>query len=449
MVLIFAVFFFFLHPKIYRASKNSPTLHLNPTDRFSAADNMASAVSGQNAAVRHFVFLVHGWKGTHREMLYLETALVREARARRCDNKVIIRTAKCNDDMTQDGVAAGGRRLAEEIIAAVQGSGTSTVSLVGNSLGGLYCRYAVAELHRRMNDEDLGLGDLYFNLFASISSPHLGSYRHSYISLPKSVESAIGKYAVGGQTGIDLFRLNANDDSNQERMPGAAKVLDSNDIVYAMGTESNFLIPLGKFRERVAYAGAYMTDLMVSTETAAFLHKNSYVEHVVRRRERDGALDGKNFFIAEVKTAMRPFGTNVPRIAEERKVGSEEQVRSKIHRMSYSLDSLGWRKVFVDTRSVLPATIRLLPRWLRRDSGALSLKNGQSLTSCDLIPLVTGIEGGRINIIPLGHTTMIANSKNAAVTWLNKAGQPVVDCMAKELIEDILLWDFDSPPAGK
>jgi hypothetical protein len=41
---------------------------------------------------------------------------------------------------------------------------------------------------------------------------------------------------------------------------------------------------------------------------------------------------------------------------------------------------------------------------------------------------------------PLGHNMMVAFSRNRLSTYMNKAGRPVVDSLAKELVDDIFDW---------
>jgi hypothetical protein len=47
---------------------------------------------------------------------------------------------------------------------------------------------------------------------------------------------------------------------------------------------------------------------------------------------------------------------------------------------------------------------------------------------------------------PLGHNMMVAFSRNRLSTYMNKAGRPVVDSLAKQLVQDIFDW---KPPAKR
>ena len=76
--------------------------------------------------------------------------------------QIIVHSVKCNVGKTHDGIRNGGTRLANEIIGFIRkdvqkrvddddGDKSDvyhdvTYSIVGNSLGGLYARYAVSQL---------------------------------------------------------------------------------------------------------------------------------------------------------------------------------------------------------------------------------------------------------------------------------------------------------------
>ena len=65
------------------------------------------------------------------------------------DERIVVHNVICNEGKTQDGVAMGGERLVKEMLSVIRsGAGTAvvTVSIVGNSLGGVYARYAIARL---------------------------------------------------------------------------------------------------------------------------------------------------------------------------------------------------------------------------------------------------------------------------------------------------------------
>jgi hypothetical protein len=42
---------------------------------------------------------------------------------------------------------------------------------------------------------------------------------------------------------------------------------------------------------------------------------------------------------------------------------------------------------------------------------------------------------------PVGHNMMVAFSRSRWSTYMNKGGRPVVDSLAKELVQDIFTWN--------
>eukprot|EP00978_Attheya_sp_CCMP212_P049385 scaffold658838_cov55-Attheya_sp.AAC.1 len=74
----------------------------------------------------HYIFLVHGWLGNDSEMSYLHealqaamqtTELVDQSSAVPC---VVIHRNMCNNGQTTDGIAAGGDRVAKEVMQIIQ-----------------------------------------------------------------------------------------------------------------------------------------------------------------------------------------------------------------------------------------------------------------------------------------------------------------------------------------
>lgn len=123
---------------------------------------------------------------------------------------IIVHNAVCNEGKTTDGVALGGERLVKEMMSVIRNematrtsSNTVTVSVVGNSLGGIYSRYAIAKLAQA--DEDEMPYKLHFNIFCTTATPHLGISQHTYLPLPRSAENMVA-HALGN-TGKDLYVL--------------------------------------------------------------------------------------------------------------------------------------------------------------------------------------------------------------------------------------------------
>lgn len=133
---------------------------------------------------------------------------------------IIVHNVVCNEKRTEDGVEKGGERVVDEVMSVIKDEMTNyctscrnitnvTLSFVGNSLGGLYSRYAIARIHDLLlSDKENDIMQLengiqvHFNVFCSTASPHLGVANHTYIPLPRPAEIGLG-YAMG-HTGRDL-----------------------------------------------------------------------------------------------------------------------------------------------------------------------------------------------------------------------------------------------------
>ena len=137
---------------------------------------------------------------------------------------VIVHSVLCNERRTNDGVKNGGERVVEEVMEVIQSRINEycpmcmnitdvTLSFVGNSLGGLYSRYAIARIYENLTSHEVpketdyvmrlenGI-PLHFNIFCTTASPHLGTANHTYLPLPRTAEIGIGY--VMGATGQDL-----------------------------------------------------------------------------------------------------------------------------------------------------------------------------------------------------------------------------------------------------
>ncbi len=100
----------------------------------------------------------------------------------------------------------GGKRLADEIVLLVkepENSSLRQISIMGNSLGGLYARYAIALLYDPNSKRIAGLEPVCFATFAS---PHLGL--HGLV--PKVLEKAVkGLPLYGGRSVQQMFMVDA------------------------------------------------------------------------------------------------------------------------------------------------------------------------------------------------------------------------------------------------
>ena len=128
--------------------------------------------------------------------------------------------------------------------------------------------------------------------------------------------------------------------------------------------------------------------------------------------------------------------------------------------MSTRLDELGWKKVIVDVREHMPVSIRI-PNIARRKNSSLpsdsSHENNSSteLRSSEKVTASPGVVESRsianvfssasdVLTFPLGHNTLVAVEKHGLSKAVFKAGRPVMDGLAKEIVEEILAWDCDT-----
>lgn len=423
----------------------------------------------------HYIFLVHGWLGNDLEMSYLSESFARcianegkdsldegeehdAKRVKRSNSQlaaidalkgssneagaavgkhppVIVHSVKCNVGRTHDGIKNGGTRLAHEIVDFIRTDlqekkdansaqdqdteGHVTYSIVGNSLGGLYARFAISLVPRQLsiprpvasaNNNGSSPNNqritLHPNTFLTTATPHLGVSQHTYLPIPRIAETIIGSGM--GTTGTDLFRLNS-DKTGRENVIGAGvrklsgvhgvlgpwqpgdeqkskegsdnngtkSSIESNTeeevdkemecIIRSMCLQEKYLAPLRNFRRRIAYANAYRTDFQVPTETAAFLNPDSDVVHTVVACRDVKVEEGKHdrdeshvppFVVAVVSTEQQSINTLQQLESAEAATPKEELLK-----MSKSLDALGWTKVFIDVRNRIPLPGIPKPSW--------------------------------------------------------------------------------------
>ena len=347
---------------------------------------------------QHWIVLVHGYLGNDKELGYLQEALELEGHA--SPLSIVVYSAKSNVGITTDGIAAGGKRLAAEIMEQLRFHTNTnvtdtdtvkvTLSLVGNSLGGLYARYALADLLKHTFIQP--------NIFCTTATPHLGVAKHTYIPIPTWTEWAIGN--AMGETGRDLFL--------------------HTDVIRQMATDETYLDPLRRFRYRLAYANAFGTDFQVPTSTAAFLsHSDS--PHYTLDHPQGGACT------LRVQTKQQ-----LPQQQQQQQQQQQPTESNNNHDMAISLDGLGWTKVFCDLRQDLP-----FPSLRNPFSSTVTLPASQPCwTSKQLLNTVGTTLTDRF-YIPVGHTLMVANRKSDWYGKLNAKGKPIMDQLAKELIHNL------------
>ena len=388
----------------------------------SLASSLSAASGSQHCASisvqKHLIVLVHGYLGNDKEMGYVQEALEREATLSPSEG-IVVYSASSNVGRTTDvsfvgwqyctlclgcagsvacfrltyslqGIVAGGSRLAVEVLEKVQSyePDNVTLSFVGNSLGGLYARYAISKLAQH--------ACIVPKLFCTTATPHLGVSEHTFIPVPKWAEWAIGN--TMGPTGRDLFLYST--------------------IVRDMATEEVFLAPLRRFQYRVAYANAFGTDFQVPTSTAAFLSASDTPHYII-----DRPTQGSIVLRVETKELATPATTTT----------TTTTTIATTTDMAASLDGVGWTKVFCDVRRDLPTPS--IPNPFA--SADVALQEAPSVwTSKQLLNTVGRRMTDRFHV-PIGHSLMVANSKSDWYSKLNANGRPIMDQLAKELIQKL------------
>lgn len=237
---------------------------------------------------------------------------------------------------TLSGVRDGGRGLSLEIKKTIsQYQGLEKISVVGNSLGGLYARYAIKELF----DPKAGtIGGLDPHCFMTIATPHLGVRDFTYIDVPLAVKKTLSMTML--HTGRDLMLSDAPVDE------------PTKSLLYQMATGEEYTLPLRSFRKRILYANLEK-DFAVPLGTAAFLSS----QEVRRMRERYVHLHG---VVAEMVSPATPHSP----------AGVDSGDSAVVEDMIRGLDACGWTKCIAHFDSSLPlahqkiSALRRGPEWV-------------------------------------------------------------------------------------
>ena len=389
-------------------------------------------------SVIHIIVLVHGWCGAPNEMGYIGAELERQYQeilhssalppSHKRDKIVLVHSATCNDGRTHDGIEPGGKRLAQEVNQLVveltthysEQFPTTTISFVGNSMGGLYARYALSEIQWAISNENADSTDSLFeesssssvpvtiipHLFVTTATPHLGVASYTYLPIPRLLEVAIAR--VMGASGRDLFRVSS--------------------IIDEMTTSTTFLGPLQQFRKRIAFANCYGTDFQVACETAAFLSGDDTpkTHRIIEKRvlhPTSNGCDGSIVLIVET-----------PRRCQTLEAEDSSQVIS-VDRLddvalTTKLDSMGWTKVFCSVQRSIPNVFAV-----ERDTG-IDIPEGEYLASVDLLHSKL-TRRHHVRQLPIGHTVLVANEKDRISKLLNKGGRPIMDELAKIILGNL------------
>lgn len=211
-----------------------------------------------SSTATHLIVLAHGLMGSCTDLLYLSSLLEKDSSA------VILRSKANEVTKSFGGIGVGGANLANEIKEVInEHPGLQSISFVGNSLGGMYSRYAAFLLFDEKSKKLSGLSPRYF---MTIATPHLGVRDFTYfddigLPPPDSLKHLASRLLL--RTGRDLFLTDCNRDAN---------TYSDDCLVYRMATSEEFIQPLRSFKNRRLYANLHF-DSVVPCGTAAILSK--------------------------------------------------------------------------------------------------------------------------------------------------------------------------------
>jgi len=204
-----------------------------------------------DSTARHLVVLVHGLSGKPEDMGKIEELMRKDAAVGQ--RGVLIHATDVNVGRTTDGVRNGGKRVAGDIVGMVRKyPSLEKISIVGFSLGGVYARYAVADLFDIETKTVAGLKPI---LLMTVASPNLGVRNFGvYRKVPKEIHWL--SKVVAGQTGMDVMLRDRG-------VTGDPVLVEMTDDSSALP----FIASLRAFQKRVLY-GNCRNDMMVNFGTA-------------------------------------------------------------------------------------------------------------------------------------------------------------------------------------
>ncbi|CAM9441241.1 unnamed protein product [Ectocarpus sp. 4 AP-2014] len=399
----------------------------------------------------HLVVLAHGLSGTPEDLTYLKQSLEREG-----GSDILVHSARRNEGKTKDGVVEGGSRLAEEILEVVQSTPSlSRISLVGNSLGGLYARYAAKLLYRdETTGGDSGTGatvaGLSPSVFMTFATPHLGVRRFTYVPLPSPLHSLAGVFV--GETGHDLFlrrkRGGGGEVGGEAAAPAAANDGRENSLLYNMATTEDFLRPLKAFQWRRAYVNR-RGDFMVPYGTAAFVEPDEGDGSDASPSGRDDAKTGE-----EEEQHVSESDVVVSRGVSSPPDGAAAALAAGTGSFTFADRLLGAKNAAIVGVSRVPAAgaaaAAAAAAAARSDSdsgvgeraGAVKKEEAHArksmeeemaagLNSCGWEKVSVDFGG----VAPVSHNKICALSRTAITTALYRSGRSVVDHAAAFLVK--------------
>uniref|UniRef100_A0A7S3UFU8 DUF676 domain-containing protein n=1 Tax=Picocystis salinarum TaxID=88271 RepID=A0A7S3UFU8_9CHLO len=342
-------------------------------------------------------FLVHGLGGNRVDLSYLAQQI-----HRRSNGVGIVHCVSCNEGKTKDGVVQGGDRLAQEVKQVLDRHRGNVplkrIHFVGNSLGGLYCRYAVAVLFepctRVEKDGSCKCGcggagrvaGLIPHSFVTIATPHLGVRKFKILNLPDMIYVAMAK-----RTGKDLLLKESSSCScglplvarmagmEHEESCRADPSISADEGNGNLLPASRFIEALGSFARRRLYANMN-NDLLVFFGTASICLDPPHIArtptpvkgHARSTPELSKTSEemGQGDLLAQVKhleaVVSNPEVTSKHRTSLQFHPGLYED-RKLEECMASKLNELSWEKFYMSypglpyAHAIISANKRLLP----------------------------------------------------------------------------------------
>ena len=385
-------------------SSSSPS-----SDGTTSSDDERTAAAGPT----HLFVLVHGLGGTPEDLSCLERGVLKRA-----GSSALVLKPGCNlAARSFDGVPNGARRVAEEIQAVARAYKASlrTVSLVGNSLGGLYARHCAAQLY---DPETRTIAGLVPDTYLTTATPHLGVGPFGYLGYFPSPVRALGARAMGATT-RQLLLLDGDDDVEADDAETGPLLLRMAD------PSSEYVAALGAFKRRCAYANA-TNDFLVAYETASL---DPDAPETLRRRRARGGEGTNGWGDAERFGDASPGGWGSPSPSPS------------------PLGGFGGSARIVDERVSRPATenAKAGGAFWRARSGSRAAKTNASFAERSSLRTQRAIADGLRTlewfhvdvefpgVAPLAHNKICALQRDPVMKFMFKEGEWVVEHQAEFL----------------
>lgn len=227
-----------------------------------------SLTTSTTSTVTHLIVLIHGLNGAPSDLQYLAQQLSQAlpAGSTHCHCTAVNSTSRYS---THDGVDVGGQRVYDDIVSVIQrlkqsGSALQYISVVGHSLGGLYARYAITQLHAHNSYTQCSIQPL---VFLTLATPHLGIYELHWVM-------QWGASYVIGQTGKQLVLKDGS--TVQSDSDSSVSASATQPLLLQMST-GHHLTALQQFKHHILYSNI-TGDLSVGYCTASLRSSNPYTQ---------------------------------------------------------------------------------------------------------------------------------------------------------------------------